>query len=156
MSFTLIEDGPKALPGSCYKCNSGTRRRYIDLNTQIEFHGACYLCDECIREMAQLLGMLTEEQSRELEAKTLEAESELIRVQRQLEQTEAAVGGFDNLRSFFGTSDDAVSVTADAEEGISEGEGELDDGKIGPPESTDDEDVVGLQSTNKSEFSFGI
>lgn len=88
-----VTNNPPALPGSCYKCGSGTRDAYIDLDVSVEFHGAMYLCDLCVAEMAGLLGYLTPEVSRDLTDKIEQLESEKFKAQTQAAGLERAING---------------------------------------------------------------
>lgn len=58
-----ITASPAALPGSCFICNSSGREFFIDLQMQFEFHGAVYICNVCVEELARMMGMISSAQA---------------------------------------------------------------------------------------------
>lgn len=58
-----VRDVPIVTPGICLVCKTGSvdERKFVDAAISIKWFGAVYLCSECIREMAQLLGFVTPE-----------------------------------------------------------------------------------------------
>lgn len=57
--FPLL-DRPVAVPGSCMACGKGSVRVF-DLRRNFMQHGAAYLCEECVLEMAHSLNLVSAE-----------------------------------------------------------------------------------------------
>lgn len=59
---------PMALPGCCFKCRSGssTRDFFIDFQFNFDDHGAVYICNECLAEMAHTAGYILPDEARKL------------------------------------------------------------------------------------------
>lgn len=157
----LIHGGPPALPGSCYLCSSGDRKRYIDTKINVEFHGAMYMCDLCIAEMAQKLGMATEEQVSQLNFEVLNLRSKEQHFREEIQALKGVIDGYDDVRSFldspslFAESSDSSDLREEGStDQLPEGEGSLDQGESGPSEQTDDEGMGELRTGEPTGFEF--
>lgn len=153
----LIEGGPPALPGSCYLCASGSRAKYVDLETQVEFHGAMYLCDLCVLELGRLIGMASEKEVTDIQLDNIALQDKKGALERELEATKKVLDGYDDVRAFL-DSDSFAGQSGDMESvSISERAKDVGDGESGPSESSNDEGVDELRSTDdSSEYSFGF
>lgn len=146
----LIEGKPQALPGSCYLCGAASRDQFVDLETQVEFHGAMYLCDKCIIQMGDAVGMLSVKKRVELE-KTLvklKQDNEVLEEERQ--SLKRVLRGYDDVRAFI--SDDLVPAWSDGapKQDLSRREKELEGGEGGPSESFDVKRLDDLRSIEGS------
>ena len=76
---------PGALPGCCFKCRADATNRkwFVDIGLQIDFHGAAYICNMCLYEMAHTVGWITppEHEMLEIEVQTLLEENDSLRSQ---------------------------------------------------------------------------
>lgn len=160
----ILTTAPSALPGSCYLCGSASREAFVDLNTSIEFHGAFYLCNICVNEMAHLLGFTNPEKTSELLARIEELESEKFELSRQNAGYERALDG---LR--FAGIDVALPVQQPVAVPVdhappaaepSQGEDQLGSGEGTSPEPTDDPLLAGVHtgelSHGGSEFTLDL
>lgn len=50
-----LVDRPYLAPGTCAKCRSVHREKFVDLDVDFEFEGHLYICDRCVIEMANLI-----------------------------------------------------------------------------------------------------
>lgn len=156
----LIEGGPPALPGCCYLCGSGTRARFIDLETQVEFHGAMYLCETCIVEMAVQLGMEVEKKVTKLKFENLSMHTELSRAHEEINDLKKALNdGLADLQPYLNAESKPPDFSGDSSLSEGEesptGEGGMERGQEGSAEPTNDEGVGELRSTeSKSEYQF--
>lgn len=150
----LLTTAPQALPGSCYLCGSATRERFIDMAVSVEFHGAMYLCDLCVTEMATLLGFTSQEGLEALKKQVEDLQSLLFEAQTRADGYERAARG---LMDAGACPDPATHLHPDSElrrledriqadgasragaSGVAGGEGTTD-------EPSDDDDVAGLRS----------
>lgn len=157
----LINGSPPALPGSCYKCGSGSRERYIDLGTNVEFHGAMYLCDLCVEEMGTLIGMLSADKTKSLALKHETAELRIAYLNREVEALKVLSNAVDAVNSArTGDTEPTLDGGLSGEEppvGEETGQGSEPSGESGPAEPSDDEGVDELRSDKRSnEFSFAL
>lgn len=156
----LIHGGPPALPGACFKCSSGTRKRYLDWGAQWDFHGALYLCDECVIEMARLLGMGTEEQFTKLNFDLLTSREKINQLQGEIDALKKSFNGLDELNEYFApapASNSSLSVgSVDEGEELPDSTSGSSSGQEGLTEPLDDEGVDELRTTESSDkFEFG-
>lgn len=121
----LIEGLPVALPGSCYLCGSASRDQYVDLETQVEFHGAMYLCDKCITQMGDFIGMLSVKKTEELleVVKKQAFQNELLEEER--ESLRKVLRGYDDVRAFIADGSIPTFRNDSTEQSLSSREKEL-------------------------------
>lgn len=156
--MNLIVGCPPALPGSCYKCGSASRDRYVDLGMSVEFHGAMYLCDLCVEEMGSLVEMLSADKAKSL---TLKNETAALRIDYLTHEVESlkvlsnAVDAVNSART--GNTEPALDGGLSGEEppvGEEAGPADAPDGESGPAESSDDEGVDELRTSDSNQFAF--
>jgi len=153
----LIYGGPPALPGQCYLCAVATRNRYVDLETQVEFYGAMYLCELCIAEMGQKLGMATEEQVTDLNFKLVGLYEKLEHSYKEIETLKGVLNGYDDVRSFLGSDSLFNQSDTSSEQGKAGNEESVRSGEEGSSKPSDESQLGGLQPSDtgdKSGFSF--
>lgn len=151
---TLIEGSPPALPGNCYVCHSADRERWIDWKINIEFHGAFYICDECLIEVGRILGMLTPVDVQSLEAKLLSQEAKLQEQQEELDALRKLNDGLDAVNSYINNHPSADQPTLIPREDVLVGAGTVAEREDGPAEPSNDEGMAELRSTKRSASSF--
>lgn len=169
-----LTSSPQALPGSCYLCGSAGRSVYVDVHTDIEFHGAVYICvDTCLDELAHMAGFIRPEEYEQLKKDKEKLETELYEVKREKGHWENAVREFTSIRESHGLGSDVsgpeLSGLQDAAESLSEstpdGEGEAESDSSDDVKSDGDsseqieqQDVAGLRpgSGEPDEFEFSL
>lgn len=150
-----LTHNPVALPGSCYFCPGSVRPWYIDTQCQVEYHGAMYICNECLTHMAHLAGYVTPEEAEDLKINLAFAQKNEYELHVQVDALEKAIneltragypsGGAD-LRAYHVdvvSPQVGISDTYRTEEELGVGEGETS-------ESPPDEDVAGLRTNQQS------
>lgn len=153
----IVTDAPAALPSSCIRCPGSTRKRYIDTDLHIEFHGAVYICDECVTEMGRLLGMLSADQAEDLFTDLSLRDSEVYELKRKVAGLEAAVrgladAGFEPVpqrRDPGILSSDVAGqgdISTGAESLAPSGADNLGEGAGTAPQPGDDEQLAGVRS----------
>lgn len=171
---------PVASPGTCYKCGSPSKGKYLDFETSIEFYGAFILCHECLGAAAVLLGMVTEDVAavlkkdiQELIEKNLTLEVEILALRNTVQSLAVANFGHDrlmvvheslpdsNLPSHPSDPDFVPSVLEDSDNDSEDSRTraeQLDSGTGTDDESSDDQRMVKLHSDEPrtSDFSFNI
>lgn len=90
MTFKITQN-PAALPSSCIFCPGSARPWYVDCEYSIEFHGALYICSECIREMANICGYLSKEESVFIGEKLDLKDLEVIKLRAAVANLEKAI-----------------------------------------------------------------
>lgn len=158
----LIHGGPPALPGCCYLCGSGSRELYVDLNRDVDYHGAMYICDLCLTQMAHMIGLEDATKSTEVQLKLLAANEKIERLQGELGALKDLKDVMDNIRNYAASSDDIDVSPVEPEQGNYQGEEELADGETElasgeerSPEPIDEQGMDELRTGQSSEFSFG-
>lgn len=71
MAFNLVPEYPEGtIANGCFCCRVQRRpeERLVDLNVTIDFEGFAILCETCAKEIAHLLGFVTEDISVHLAA----------------------------------------------------------------------------------------
>lgn len=89
MSGTIIEGKPQLQPGVCFLCELSNPVQYWD--TLRDFYGIVresldgrkYVCEECIKEGASLLGFVTPEEAEVIKAAHSGAVAELARLSEE-------------------------------------------------------------------------
>lgn len=93
--MALVENDPSARvqfrrlgelrsPASCYVCGSGTREEgYLDFDTFIDYHGNFYLCVECAKQCANVMGWISPEEA----ATQIDLAESLLTKNAELEET---------------------------------------------------------------------
>lgn len=68
-SKVRILEAPRLAPGTCVVCGTSRTddRQYVDLDIFVEYVGQIYFCTFCMTELANQLGCLTPEQTKQLE-----------------------------------------------------------------------------------------
>lgn len=56
-SRVQLLDTPVAAPGVCALCGSANKR-VVDFGKQLDWYGAVYFCEDCIREIAEAIGFI--------------------------------------------------------------------------------------------------
>ena len=145
-----IVTSPQALPGSCYVCGSGSRERYVDFNTDVEFHGAFYLCDVCVTECATGLGMITSEKATQIVIDSKEMESKLEKLNKEVIALREANRALATANSVVDRDSriggDLLSLTPITDEQPSGGKDNVGEGEGTTSESVHDEGMVELHS----------
>jgi hypothetical protein len=144
----LINGTPQALPGSCYLCSSATRKRYIDLNTQVEFHGAMYLCEECITAMGDELGLLSTKKADRLRSENKRLRDIIEVHEEENKAIKKVLDGYSDVRAFIGSDSDSSDGATVAEFSLSEREDSVDGGEEGPSKPSNDEGVDDVRTTD--------
>lgn len=149
---------PMALPGCCFKCRAGSNNRdfFVDLEFSIDFHGAVYICNECIAEMAHAAGYTLPEEARKLKFEANFFKEEVEELTTKIFGLEQAIDG---LR-IAGRSTGAVSESDDSDavhsagEVSREGSGELGEGEGISSEPVHDEGVAELSDDDSEPIGF--
>lgn len=122
---------PVALPGCCFFCSGATGREYfIDTARDVEFHGAIYICNLCIEEMAGMLGFITPDVADKLKIKVGQLESDVFKLTKKEAGLEVAIGGL-------------VAAGMSRESAPSKLDGDVSLSEISTPEPQKREDSVG-------------
>lgn len=68
-SKVQILEAPRLNPGDCVMCGASRTddRQYIDIGLTVDFIGVIYFCTKCMQEVANTLGCLMPEQTKQLE-----------------------------------------------------------------------------------------
>lgn len=166
-----LTHSPQALPGCCKLCGSASRSPFIDTGSSEEFHGAVYYCSECVGAMASLMGYISSDRAEFLQNALKEAEAENSLLKLQVENLERAIDGLVGSGSFPSSGNHADIVlheaSTDSEEGSPDKsrhpsysaprtEGELGEGEGTSPESSDDEGMADVHSTELSNDDIGF
>lgn len=165
-----------ALPGECFFCGSSDRKFYLETGIDVEFVGALYIClDECVREFANVAGFLSAQQSKSLRETNVTLSLRVEEQTRKIVALERVVDELRNANSIIVSSDD-ITVDSDGSDSANEadvsgqpdgtqeelrkGPSELSTGEGETPESSNDEGVGELRSSERStepiEFEWGI
>lgn len=146
-----------ALPGQCFLCGSADRKEFIDTERQLEFHGAVYICDECVAIMTQMLRYPTPEAYRRAIRDADTMGQRVLEMTIRINRAKEALNG---VRLPDHPAVDNGSVVAPLDEGHDEespstdrvdepaapgGEVGLDSREGSPPEPDDDEGVGELR-----------
>lgn len=143
-----LTTAPEALPGSCFKCGAANREFFIDLGMSFEFHGAVYICSECVIEMSALSGFVSREEISQLVIEKEKLGTENFVLQKRIDGQGKIIDGLRTLRSI----DRVDSVrgsdldTSLDSETTSPGENNLGAGTGEDAESGDDEGMVVLSA----------
>ena len=142
-----IMEHPGALPGCCFMCRSDATNRewFVDVGLQLDFHGAIYICNMCLWEMAHTVGWMTPDESLQLKGQVGDLRSEAYRLRRELaalRDMEDAIDTFVSNRlgrvdSIFRVDDTSIQLR------LLEADGD-DEGNVGQgetPERTSGEGV---------------
>lgn len=122
--FPLL-NRPVAVPGCCMACRKGSVRVF-DLRRNFFQHGAAYLCEECIGEMARALNLVPAELVSAAEAEASRPFSEFLAKNDFKVVTnefyERVMGIVTSIPSWASDSDVLVSAALAASEGEGAGE----------------------------------
>lgn len=174
-----VVEVPQAAPGECLLCRgeASNRQWFVDTGISWDFHGAIYICNECVLEITHILGFITPQEAIELKAdrNVLAGEVHHLNVQlAALRSLENAVDDFLESRSRLSdlrssssvpisleptASDSVESTDGGAAGGSSPAEEPMGDGAGEAPEPDDDEGMAELHSDagpDGSEFSLNI
>jgi len=162
---------PPALPGECFLCRGVSLGRdwFVDLMLDFEFHGRVYLCNECLSEIAEIVGYLTPDHATQLKDRVASLEEENYRLQAEVaafHEMEKAIGVFvdrGNVRSVSdspgsgGIGSDGLAPDDSTEES-SGGADRLGEGEGATPEPQHDEgmDVVHADDGGNADFSLNL
>lgn len=83
MSKYTIEDVPYFAPGKCANCGASKNdgRRYINIGLDLEWYGFVYFCGECIKDIANTMGLFDN-----LSKQLYEKEGEIAILRTKLDQ----------------------------------------------------------------------
>jgi len=158
-----ITTSPAALPGSCFICNSSDRKYFIDVGLSMEFHGAVYICNECLSEMAEECDFLSPESAEKLKKQIDMLEKDVYALTKKEAGLERAVDGLVSAgysRSDTPNSDSGGgTVTPLHNERTEVTENNMGSGEGTPPKQSNDERMAELPNdagSNASEFSLNI
>lgn len=88
-----ITDNPLALPASCLFCPGSVREWYVDTEYDVEFHGALYICNKCLAEMARLANYTTPEDTEAFNKKISHLEEDNFSLSTKVDGLERAING---------------------------------------------------------------
>lgn len=155
-----LTNAPEALPGSCYLCNTASREFFVDCGMQVEFHGAFYICSECLAEMARLAGFETPGNVLSLNAQKSALETQVFDLTKEIDGLERVVDGYASLRSNSNTTPvgdpgqlSFDSLSSESAQGRTEG---LGTGTGTPIESSDEQRVGDVPTVKSSEFTLDL
>ena len=143
------ELGQLRSPGTCALCGNGTcLEGYVDLDIYYEWEGQVYLCMNCARQVAQVVGALLPDQAEFLQATLEKVQTELTLTKAELSHANEQLSAYGTL---FGSITPSGSPPAsDASEESPEQSGDAvdapsasDAGESEPPKS-----VKGRRSPN--------
>jgi len=105
-----IMEHPGALPGCCFMCRADATNRewFVDIGLQIEFHGAAYICNMCLYEMARTVGWITPQEADVMETSLKETLEDNARLQTQVNDLRAVEESIANLVRSRGGSLDPI------------------------------------------------
>ena len=149
---------PEALPGCCYFCRGTSRDYFLDTDMHIEFHGAVYICSECLREMAQFVGFEIPERVKHLKERISALEEINTNLLIERDGLEKAVDGLSTARSVrrvdtIWNPSDSVQL---AFEGTEEGETKLGDRENESSESLYDKGMADVSANDSSTNPFSL
>jgi hypothetical protein len=158
-----ITNAPEALPGSCFLCSTASREFFVDTGMQVEFHGAFYICNECLAEMARLVGFETPGNVMALRATKDSLEKKVFDLTRDIDALERVVDGYSRLGR---TSNSGIITDTSvlqqlpfdslSDERASEGEASLGDGTSESPESSNESGMADVRPTESNEFTLEL
>lgn len=149
---------PMALPGCCFKCRAGSNNRdfFIDFEFSFDMHGAVYICNECVLEMAHAAGYIAPDEARKLmfEANFFKAEAEDL--QTKVFGLEQAIDGLRIAGRSVGVDPraDADVPPSDDDSESPEGTGQLVEGEGESPEPVHDEGMAELSDDDSGPIGF--
>lgn len=170
-----IMEHPGALPGCCFMCRSDSTNRewFVDVGLQFDLHGAVYICNMCLWEMATTVGWLTPEETDRLKQQVSDLRTEAYHLRRELaalRDLEDAIDTFVSNR--LGRPDEPLGAspvpsqlrlyetTDNVEEPLGHGEGlertageSVGTGTGATPEPLDVQGMADLRSDGGSPFS---
>jgi hypothetical protein len=84
----------KKAPGRCAICNTtpmenGKPKPAIDANVDVDWGNNLYVCDECVRVMAELMGFKDPKDVAELQGKLTDLEARHSRLRRRFKKQES-------------------------------------------------------------------
>lgn len=158
-----VVETPQALPGECFLCGSSKREAFLDTNINIEFHGAVYLCQTCVEEIAAYFGMASSKRTSHLEERSEHLASQVYEFQKENERLRQLVDGFTYLSEFHSTNGDTSlpgsvsgeSVSESSDDSSPAGEEQVGVGEGAPSEQSYDEGVAELHS-DEPEFKLNL
>jgi hypothetical protein len=157
--FAILET-PAALPGCCYLCKSHNRAFYVDTALQEEFHGAVYICSECLFEMSEQAGCAPPELRKKLEDRIENLEKSVYQLTVDNEGLEEAVDGLRRVRgvgALVGIGNSPIVVSSPmAEPTASAGETPVAEGEGATPEQVHDEGVAELPADDDKSSDFSL
>lgn len=83
-------DLPVAAPGVCALCGSANKP-VIDFGKQLDWYGAVYFCQDCIREVSEAIGYVPIEPFKDLHDKLRSTEIELDQIKNEHEVLKRAM-----------------------------------------------------------------
>src|SRR5688500_14099223 len=113
--YVLTKEPP--LPSKCIGCgcNDNADRQFVDLTQSIDYYGAILLCQDCAKEIANLVGFINEDT---LALKILEFES----VAQELVQAKEKVEALENVVRAYGLGQFVIDSEPDSSEDVSKDE----------------------------------
>ena len=126
----LRSRGQLVAPACCMVCGSSdTERAFLDLGVFIDFHGTCYLCELCLTQAAEILGMFTADQVSIMSTvgeKLLTEKEQLAEELRNVTEHRDALNNALRLAFSNNVSADAVA-NVEASEGLTDREPESEE-----------------------------
>ena len=104
-SKVQILEAPRLLPGTCMLCGTSRTddRQYIDIGKDIQFVGVIYFCTFCMTEIANALGCLMPEQTKELEDELDSARQRILEFETKDQTLNDAITTLRDTGLFSGT-----------------------------------------------------
>lgn len=111
------------LPSKCSSCGCGSngRKRFVDWNCSIDYHGAVVLCEDCALEVVSLFGYSHPKLVSRLEKRAAEIQEENLELKTQIEALKNVVAVF-NLRSPDSSNSDSADEPTLFDEDFSKNE----------------------------------
>lgn len=147
-----INNGILALPAVCICGAQPDDRGFLDIGFDAVEHGVIYICPDCFRNMADVMGYLAPEVKTALESQLSDDQLTIARLQSTIVNLEAILDGFRNLgnvSSFSVTNPRVESSPADEVPVNSESVEQNADGS-GTPEDSSSGEGHGDSETDES------
>lgn len=94
MSATVTEGKPFLAPGMCFLCEQSNPVRHVDTFRDFEgivrerLDGRKYVCEQCLAEYGEAIGMLSEKKADKLREDLLNAKNEVAKLTERVAELE--------------------------------------------------------------------